>query len=425
MELCDKIRTNIRAKGRGLMSSIRFFHTADLHLDSPFKGLTYMPEERLAELRNSTFQAFDHFIQYAINEHPDFIVIVGDIYDGEDRSLRAQSYFQHGMEQLYEHNIPVIISYGNHDHLKGKWTRFKLPPNVIVMPKETTTATLTIRGTTVHIYGFSYAERHVTESKIAAYPVATEQDAIHIGMLHGSLAGDKTHDVYAPFTREELLSKNYDYWALGHIHQRQTLHTDPPIIYPGNMQSRHRKECGIKGFYDVSIENFAADLTFVPTSAIVYDAVIVDCSNLLYANEVLQACEEALEGFRDEFGAGVVEVHLQNINEQGTSLFEDASITEWLELIREREDIQSPTVWVESLQIDTTTSQSYEPTVATETVLQVMQNWDAQHMKEILKELYQHTKGSRYLEPLSEEDLQEISKEAQHLFKQTVSTNKG
>ena len=36
---------------------------------------------------------------------------------------------------------------------------------------------------------------------IRHYPVAENQDAFHIGMLHGSLAGDETHAVYAPFTK--------------------------------------------------------------------------------------------------------------------------------------------------------------------------------------------------------------------------------
>ena len=83
--------------------------------------------------------------------------------------------------------------------------------------------------------------------------VAEDQDAFHIGMLHGSLAGDETHAVYAPFTKSELLAKQYDYWALGHIHLRQQLHEEPPIVYPGNIQGRHRNERGEKGFYEVSL----------------------------------------------------------------------------------------------------------------------------------------------------------------------------
>jgi len=406
------------------MSSIRFFHTADLHLDSPFKGMSELPEKGFEKLRNSTFEAFSTLIQKAIEEKPDLVLIVGDIYDGEERSLRAQKIFQNGMEQLLAQQIPVIISYGNHDHLKGKWTRFSLPENVFVMPKDTSKFEINVRGIEVNIYGFSYPERHVPQSMINTYPIATEQNSVHIGMLHGSLQGNTTHDVYAPFTIEELLSKNYDYWALGHIHKRQILHTDPPIIYPGNIQSRHRKELGIKGFYDVTITNFAADCTFVPTSAIVYEKINVDCDNLIHANEVLRACEEALRDFRIQYGAGVVWLQLQNIGEKGMSLFEDSSILEWLEVIREQEEENTPFIWVQCIEIDSQMIDTYEPTLAAESVIQVLNEWNQNHLKEVVKDLYQHPKGSRYLEQLSIEEMNNLVSEANQLFKRYMSMSK-
>lgn len=399
------------------MSSIRFFHTADLHLDSPFKGMSELPKKGFEEIRNSTFESFLRLIKDAIEVKPDFVLIVGDIYDGEERSLRAQKIFQKGMEQLAEYQIPVIISYGNHDHLKGKWTRFSLPDNVFVMPKDTTKFILNVRDTQVNIYGFSYPERHVRQAMIDTYPIAIDQNAIHIGMLHGSVQGNTTHDVYAPFRIEELLSKNYDYWALGHIHKRQVLHTDPPIIYPGNIQSRHRKEQGVKGFYDVTMTNFACDCTFVPTSAIVYEKVEVDCEKLIHANEVLRACALALEDFRGEYGAGVIDLYLTNINDQGRSLFENSTIEEWIEVIREQEEENSPFIWVQSLHISNSIENSYEPTLATESVLQVLASWDQQHLKEVVKDLYQHPKASKYLEELSNEELKNLVLDAQQLFK--------
>lgn len=406
------------------MSSIRFFHTADLHLDSPFKGMTDLPDKVFDQLRNSTFNAFFTLIEKAIEEKPDFILIVGDIYDGEDRSLRAQKIFQNGMEKLSQYEIPVIISYGNHDHLKGKWTRFSLPENVYVMPKETAKVTLNIRDSQVNIYGFSYPERHVPQPMIDTFPIATEQDALHIGMLHGSLQGNTTHDVYAPFTIEELLAKNYDYWALGHIHKRQVLHTDPPIIYPGNIQGRHRKEQGVKGFYDVTIRNFAPDCTFISTSAFVYDTIDVDCANVIHANEVLQACGQALEEFREKFGAGVIWLRLKNINEQGISLFEETPLEDWLEVMREQEEEDALLIWIHSLELDDSAI-SYKPTLASESVLQVLGEWDEQHIKKVIKDLYQHPKGSRYLEKLTSEDLEYLVSEAKQQFLRNISMSKG
>ncbi|MGE7843182.1 metallophosphoesterase family protein [Lysinibacillus sp. NPDC093712] len=397
------------------MSAIRFFHMADLHLDSPFKGLFGLPEKNLKKIRASTFEAFDKIIQKTIEERPDFLLIVGDLYDGENRSLQAQRRFQAAMETLFEHNIPVIISYGNHDHLHGSWTRFALPSNVYELPADTSVVQLKIRGQQVNIYGFSYGERHVKESMIDRYPVAQDQHAIHIGMLHGSEASDSTHAVYAPFKKEQLLEKRYHYWALGHIHKRQLLHDEPPIVYPGNIQSRHRNEQGVKGFYDVTLSQTSADLTFMPTSAVVYNMVEVDCTNVLHANELLQKCEEAIAHNRMEYGASVIELHLKNIDEEAAALFEHASVEEWLETIRESEDGIEPMGWVQKLILHKVSS-SYESTAMTESVISVMEQWDISDWKDILKDLYQHANGARFVEPLTEREIEHLKLDAQELL---------
>lgn len=398
------------------MSTIRFFHVADLHLDSPFKGLFGLPEQNLKKIRESTFEAFDKIIRKAVEEKPDFLLIVGDIYDGENRSLQAQRRFQTAMETLFHHNIPVIVSYGNHDHLSGSWTRFALPSNVYELPAETSIVQLKIRGQQVNVYGFSYKERHVTTSMIDTYPVALDQDIIHIGMLHGSEAGDTTHAVYAPFKKEQLLKKNYHYWALGHIHKRHFIHQNPPIVYPGNIQSRHRKEQGVKGFYDVTLSQTEVDLTFVPTSAVVYSTVEVDCSNVLHANELLTKCEEALAISRQEYGASVVELHLINIDEQAGSLFEHASIEAWLETIREAEEHVEPMCWVQKLTLETSTVPTYEPTVATDSVINLIEQWGIPEWKNVLKDLYQHAGGARFVEPLTEQDIEQLKINTQALL---------
>ena len=288
------------------MSIIRFIHTADLHLDSPFKGMTGMPADRLNSLRDSTFAAFNKLIEHAVKTRPDFILIAGDIYDGEDRSLRTQMKFREGMIKLDAAGIPVFISHGNHDHLSGRWTRFELPSNVHVFDENVKAARISVNGQDIVIHGFSYKERHIREKVIDHYPVAENHEVFNIGMLHGSFAGDETHAVYAPFTKNELLSKHYDYWALGHIHLRQQLNESPPIVYPGNLQGRHRNESGIKGFYEVELSKIGASLHFVPASAIVFDRLEVTCSGISHANEWLELCKKALDTFKSANGAGIV-----------------------------------------------------------------------------------------------------------------------
>ena len=403
------------------MGEIRFFHVADVHLDSPFKGVYGLSEQAAAELRESTFVAFERIITYALEVKPDFILLVGDLYDGENRSLKAQRRFQESMERLFEANIPVVLSYGNHDHLSGQWTRFSLPSNVIVLPQETSVVQLKIRGQEVKIYGFSYPERHVKEPVIQTYPVAEDHSTLHIGMLHGSVAGDSAHAVYAPFTKEELLSKGYDYWALGHIHLRQHLHENPPIVYPGNIQSRHRNEQGVKGFYDVQLLKGQAVLNFVRTSAIVYEMIEVDCTGFVHANELLAACEEAIEECRMRVGALVADLKLISRDQESQELIESASIKGWLDAVREVETMRHPFTWVQSLTIETKRLEEYVPTAVTESVLAVLDEWRQADWKDVLKDLYQHTSSSRFLDHLSLQDIEQMKKEAQQLFKNEMS----
>lgn len=403
------------------MTTIRFFHVADLHLDSPFKGVYGLSEQALKELRNSTFKAFDGIIMHALEEKPDFVLLVGDLYDGENRSLKAQRCFQDGMERLFEANIPVIVGYGNHDHLGGKWTRFALPSNVVELPKDTSRVQLTIHGQLVNIYGFSYSERHVKVPLIQTYPTAEDQTALHIGMLHGSVAGDETHAVYAPFTKEELLSKCYDYWALGHIHTRQHLHENPPIVYPGNIQSRHRNEQGVKGFYDVQLTKGHAELTFVPTSTIVYETIEVDCTGFVHANELLTASEEAIAECRNRVGGIVVDVKLISKDEASLELIESAPMEEWLQTIREMEEAHQPFTWVQSLMTNAQATESYVPTAVTESVLAILDEWGQAEWKNTLKDLYQHTSGSRFIEPLTLQEIEQLSEGAQQLLKNEMA----
>jgi DNA repair protein SbcD/Mre11 len=403
------------------MTPIRFFHVADLHLDSPFKGVTSMPDRQLKNLRESTFNAFRTLIQSAVQERPDFILIVGDIYDGEDRSLRAQHKFQQGMEELNVHQIPVFLCHGNHDHMGGSWTRFQLPPNVHVFQKETEKAHIKIRQQDVYITGFSYKERHVKDSVIHSYKNAEDGNAIYIGMLHGSLAGDTTHAVYAPFTKEELLSKNYDYWALGHIHKRQMLHSEPPIVYSGNIQSRHRNEKGPKGFYEVSLDKGDARLNFIQTSAVIYEHVECSCKGIVHANELFEAVEETIEQFRNKHGAGVLEIRLIDIDVNTADMLDGTPMEEWLSMIREIQEMREPQVWIQSISIETTEMKDIEPSGLTETVISVMENWDTQEWKEIISDVYQHSRSSRFIGKLNEDEIESIENKARTIILKELS----
>ncbi|MBD7985864.1 DNA repair exonuclease [Sporosarcina sp. Sa2YVA2] len=397
------------------MSTIRFIHTADLHLDSPFKGMTGLTSGRLDDLRNSTFNAFDRLIAYALQSRPDFMLIVGDIYDGEDRSLRAQLKFQKAMERLHEADIPVVITYGNHDHLSGSWTRFELPTNVHEFTEEVGEVTLSIRGQEVVLHGFSYPQRHVRHEMISRYPKAINQEQIHIGLLHGSKAGDASHAVYSPFTISELQSKHYDYWALGHIHERQHLSESPPIIYPGNIQGRHKNEQGEKGFYEVELSKSNVLLTFIPTSVIRFASLPVTISTVHHANVLVDRCVEAIEAFITENGPAIIELEL-NLDEESSALYEEVSDAIWLEAIRELLEDEEQFVWIQDLKSKGTKSRVTTNNILIDAVTNEMDSWSTEEWTDVLSDLYMHVRSSRYIDNQSKDHLRNLKEDANKLL---------
>lgn len=392
------------------MEAIRFLHTADLHLDSPFKGMAAAGPEQLARMQQSTFAAFERFIAYAVREQPDFILIVGDIYDGDDRSLRAQIRFRQGMQQLADVGIPVFLSYGNHDHLAGSWTRVSLPENAHVFGGEVEEKRLTVRDEEVSIYGFSYPKRHVTEPMTGFYPEA-EPGRIHIGMLHGSADGDSAHATYAPFTIEQLRRKQYDYWALGHIHKRSTLAEHPPVVYPGNLQGRHRNEEGAKGFYDVRLSRGDCTLQFVETSDIQFVSITVSCAQLQYADDLLIRCQEAIDRTASEKGNMIVSLVMKSVPDE---LLAAASGEDWLEILREQYDGLEPFVWISTIEWPEIARDDL-PVGLFEPVARTLMHWKPGDLTGLSKELYSHRAG-RYLKPLTDQDLSSLKEKAADLL---------
>ncbi|MBU9674138.1 DNA repair exonuclease [Planococcus sp. CP5-4] len=391
------------------MASIRFIHSADLHLGSPFSGMKSLGAEQWKTLQNSTLAAFGRLMSYTLETRPDFLLIVGDIYDGEDRNLRAQHRFQQGMEQLHEAGIPVILSHGNHDHLSGGAASFELPPNVHVFQDSVENIALEVRGAMVKIAGFSYGRRHVTESMIEQYP-RKEAGVIQLGMLHGSEESDTEHAVYAPFRKEQLLAKNYDYWALGHIHKRQQLSMDPPIVYPGNLQGRNRKESGPKGFYEVALTDGHANLKFIAAEAVRFERITINCSSVQHMNELFSIAKEQLEAHDAE--ALVAELELQNLDEATIHMLEDIPNAELVHALREALSEEERFVHISKVQLDRNIL-SEELSPFGKQLASRLESWEANDWKQALKELYNHPRSGRFLPQLDDGLQDELRAEAE------------
>lgn len=396
---------------------ITFIHAADLHLDSPFQGLSKLPDSIFKEVRESTFHALQQLVELAISREVDFVLLVGDLFDHERQSLKAQIRLRSAFEQLASYDIHVYLSYGNHDFLQGNQHAVSYPANVHSFPDETPSSfTFSKENETVKITGFSYETNAITEEKALQFPKRNREAAYHIGMLHGSVYGDKQHSTYAPFTISQLTDKAYDYWALGHIHQRQELYKNPPIIYPGNIQGRHRNEPGVKGCYLAELHPEQTISTFIPFHTIEFQQVnltltenhVMDDVETLIEENIKQANGQkillSIEWSTDDvnwfadYSDGWLGDLIDGFNEQ---LIEN---TNWVYIYRHK------MTWIDQNQLSTYHTPFLE---------EVNQAFDALDIEKELKDFTRQAKAKKYVD-ISYDNMQSEAQELLYTYLQQV-----
>ena len=229
---------------------MKFIHAADIHLDSPLAGLRARDDLPGDIVRHSTRRAFARMIDLARDEDVAFVVIAGDLYDGDWKDFSTGLFFAEEMRRL---GRPCFLLRGNHDAQSVITRGLKLPENVREFSSRTC-ETIVRADLGVALHGHSFPNRAVPEDLSPRYPAPVE-GMLNIGVLHTSGDDPGEHAVYAPCTAAALALKGYDYWALGHIHMRQVLSERPWIVFPGNLQGRHPKEIGGKGCSLVTVED--------------------------------------------------------------------------------------------------------------------------------------------------------------------------
>ena len=234
------------------MPDFRFVHAADLHLDSPLRGLEADPTAPAELIRGATRKALGRLVDFAIDEKVDFFLIAGDIYDGDWPDFGTGLFFATQMRRLTSANIPVFAIRGNHDAANRMTRSLRMPHVTIFGHDKAHTHHLETLGVAIH--GQSFADQATAEDLSRSYP-SPIPGLFNIGVLHTSAEGYAAHARYAPCDLPRLKAHGYDYWALGHVHERQELATDPWIVFPGNLQGRHVGETGAKGASLVTVSN--------------------------------------------------------------------------------------------------------------------------------------------------------------------------
>ncbi|HAA6520386.1 TPA: exonuclease SbcCD subunit D [Listeria monocytogenes] len=395
------------------MKEIQFLHMADLHLDSPFIGLSTLPQPLFSAIQESTFQSLERITTVAIKEAVDFVLIAGDIYDSEDQSVRAQARFAKEMKRLEAANIPVFMIHGNHDFTEKHKEKLALPSNVHVFSEQVEVMShKTATGVSVNIYGFSYNERHIRSSRVGEYKIQGDAD-FHIALLHGSeVSSSEEHDVYAPFRVQEISKKGFDYWALGHIHKRQLLAETPSIYYPGNIQGRNRKESGEKGASIITLSEASTTIDFIGTSPIIWEEAVITLPENSEINAFYRETTKLLESYQGRSHSYFLHIIVKMENKQ------KIDTNDWLQMLQEEVEITDNTfVWIHKLTTEITNQSNsqtwYESHLAGEEIKHSFETLqDESAFYQAVEALYLESGVSRYLDDLSEIDRERLLHDA-------------
>lgn len=275
---------------------MKFLHTADIHLDSHKARIAHRNQAVDALLSDCTRQAFRNVIDQAITADVAFVLIAGDLYDGDWRDYGTGLFFAAEMRRL---GRPCYIVQGNHDASSQITRTLQLPPNVHVFSADTASV-VELTEWAVAIHGQSFGTRAVAENLAEGYPDPV-QGRFNIGVLHSSVEGSNDHDPYAPCRLELLVNKGYDYWALGHVHTRATLHEFPHVHFPGNPQGRHPREPGSRGATLVEVQDGRVlSMTYCATDVVRWANVTVDANGAESMAELSARMGLAMAIIRDQ-----------------------------------------------------------------------------------------------------------------------------
>ncbi|WP_440950649.1 metallophosphoesterase family protein [Methanosphaerula subterraneus] len=330
---------------------LKFIHCADLHLDSPFRGL-FAQNKRLHEhLSNTTFAAFDSIIDQAIAHNVDFLLIAGDVYDGVDKSLRAQLHLRNGLVRLSREGIQSFIVHGNHDPLNSWSARLRYPDEIHIFSD--TPEVIPYKRDNDHlaqVIGVSHPTGSVQKNLIRNLPIREEGWPTTIGLVHCNIGSDTGHQPYAPCKLPDLFALNYDYWALGHIHAKSILHDQTPtVVYAGNPQGRDINEAGPRGCFLVKVVQGQCQPEFLETDTIRWCEIEIRIDGIETINELQDRILTDLDAKQEEAGGRSLICRVTLAGKGPLHQDLHGRVDDLLVALRNEEGLEPPFVWLERI----------------------------------------------------------------------------
>ena len=378
----------------------KFVHAADIHLDSPLRGLSRYESAPAESIRDACRRAFENLVDLAIEEEVAFVLLAGDLYDGDWKDYSTGIFLSKQMGRLGQHNIQVFSVSGNHDAANRMTKSLDSPSNMkIFSSRKVETVKLDDLGVAIH--GRSFPTQRVDENLAAGFCNA-EKGLFNIGLLHTSLDGREGHANYAPCSLDDLRSKEYQYWALGHIHKQEIVEEEPHVIFSGCIQGRHIREVGAKGCVLVSVDDCAvSDIDRISLDVLRWSLCDIDLSD---ADEMRDVLERVRKGIEQERTSAEDRPLAMRIRLKGATKIADELAAYPDRLEQQIKALAAETagddLWIERIENSTTGKLDLESTLADDNV-----------MGKFLKEILNITNGTDDVDGLKDK-IEELRQKA-------------
>ncbi len=278
------------------------------------------------------------------------------------------------------------------------------------------------------IYGISFHKQEIKTNLAHKFPKISKskKTLFTIGMLHCNIGANTGHEPYAPCTLQDLVTLNYDYWALGHVHNKDIKNDDPLVIYPGNPQGLHPKETGSRGCYLVNVdENGKPTAAFIKVESVRWFVKDLSIDSLYTEQELISKIHDYIEKIREEAEglSSIFRIILTGRSALHSSISRKGVLNDVLRDIRESVEGEV-SVWIESIEDNT------NPEIDRKSLMErkdfvgdlVKLFEECSHdenkiaeLKESLDPLFSSSGGRKFLELINNEHLLGLVKKAETL----------
>ena len=268
---------------------MKFLHTADLHLDSPFCALGAESAEQRRERQRSVLKKI---FKLAFDEKCQMILIAGDLFDGSFVSDSTARCFFTLTEEI---GVPVVVAPGNHDPFtrSGIYARKDIPSNLYAF-SSSELQVFSFPELDTEILGYAFTSAVISESPLSDSGTIERTHKNRLLLAHGDFGAPISR--YSPITASDIERLEVSYAALGHIHQRSEQLTEGgvPVVYCGFAEGRSFDEEGEGGAYIVELSEGKADYKWHKLSDVIYVSETLDISEAKDGDGVIDLIKKAV-----------------------------------------------------------------------------------------------------------------------------------